>query len=911
MKKALLLLFLGFLIACSDIQGTATPTANETAVGSEDTPAPTQPANDEEETAVDQSDKIILQMAVYEWESGQYRDLIETFEAENPDIEIKTVSIEEILDLDPGGVGQWPEDAARRLASSADILRTNIVGTRQDGLLLDLRPLAEADPNFSRDDFYPNMLTRLENDGQLLGLPTQANFTLIFFQKDAFDAAGVPYPEPGWTWDDFLAAAQATTVREGGEVVQWGLVQINTNPFEFVLPRTGSLIDTSTDPPTPNFERPEVAEAMQWYADLYLLHEVAPNLEQPEPDEDGSFIPPGYELIENGQAAMWPEWSGSWEWRSSQMNLGVVPFPVAAPDDKTTQMFSDGLSISAGTQNPEAAWRWIDFLSRQPNASGFGQDTAVPARISVAEASGFWDNVDPELGIALAYALDHSFVMRFDEGFLVLSEAANAVLQDGKSVEEALADAQVEAETAASEAEDEPEEEEEEIVVAAPEVQEVPEDAVVILFVAGGGPGGLQVYRDLIDPFREAHPDIVVELETPDFGEGFTGLADVAADADCFQWFGGVSNPEDQAALLSIDPFFDADPTISEDDFYPQALTLFTDQGQLWGLPAEMNITVIMYNKALFDAAGVPYPNNGWTTDDFLETAVALTMGDDPETKQYGYVPQDFEINDLNPFLERRGAQLLDVSTAPPRLTLTHPDTVEAMRWVTSLTTEFAVKPTFITELGSGGFGFGEERKTLIENGRAAMWSDQGFQNFPEINLDSLDIGAVTFPASPEGDMTLTNSASGYFISATTEQRQACWEWITFLSERPLLNDNSNAISARPDIASSAAYADLVGAELAAANLATIENSTEPSITQRFSTDLAWLGLGSFWWPTYAYDQILNHDTNVEEILAEVQEKANAYRDCIIERDGFQDRSVQRACLGEADDTVPSFFVEE
>jgi ABC-type glycerol-3-phosphate transport system substrate-binding protein len=401
-----------------------------------------------------------------------------------------------------------------------------------------------------------------------------------------------------------------------------------------------------------------------------------------------------------------------------------------------------------------------------------------------------------------------------------------------------------------------------------------------------------------------------VEVQPPDFGSGPTGLSDVATTADCLQWFGGITNQEDQAAVLNLEPFLDADPELSQADFYSQALDTFTYQGQLWGLPAEMNISVINYNKTLFDEARVPYPQPDWTTDDFLAAAVALTQGDDPATRQYGYVPQEFEINDLTTFLERLSAQFLDENEDPPQLSFTHPTMVEAMRWVTSLTTEFAVKPTFITNIGEGAFGLGEERKALIENGRAAMWSDQGFPTFPEINLDDLAVGIAPLPAGPDGTVTASNAITGYFISATTAQRQACWQWITFLSQQPFTGTYGNTFPARRTVAESAAYAQAVGPEQAAANLASVENITGPSVALRLSTDANWLTLGHFWWQSYAYHQILTASVPVEEALAAVQAKADAYRDCVIQRDGLADQNIQRTCLGEVDDTVPPSWLE-
>ena len=50
-----------------------------------------------------------------------------------------------------------------------------------------------------------------------------------------------------------------------------------------------------------------------------------------------------------------------------------------------------------------------------------------------------------------------------------------------------------------------------------------------------------------------------------------------------------------------------------------------------------------------------------------MATAVALTQGDDAETKQYGFVPQFFEATDLMNFMDRLGTNLIDDSVDPPK----------------------------------------------------------------------------------------------------------------------------------------------------------------------------------------------------------------------------------------------------
>ena len=83
------------------------------------------------------------------------------------------------------------------------------------------------------------------------------------------------------------------------------------------------------------------------------------------------------------------------------------------------------------------------------------------------------------------------------------------------------------------------------------------------------------------------------------------------------------------------------------------------------------------------------------------------------------------------------------------------------------------------------------------------MWSDQGFQSFPEINIDDLDVGVVPLPVGSDGTATAASAITGYFISSGTEQRQVCWEWIKFLGEQPIIGSYGNTIPARQSVAES------------------------------------------------------------------------------------------------------------
>ncbi len=442
-------------------------------------------------------------------------------------------------------------------------------------------------------------------------------------------------------------------------------------------------------------------------------------------------------------------------------------------------------------------------------------------------------------------------------------------------------------------------------VVAPAESEPQAEGAVTVSFVPGLGSFNLEPYRALADQFHEENPDVVVAVKSLDLAGSTTpSLRSMAAASDCFQWFPSFADPENREAILNLEPFADADPAFSTDDYYPAVLEQFTWQGQLWGLPADVTPFVIEYNKELFEAEGVEAPAVGWTWDDFLATSVALTGGGG-EDQQYGFVAQVYELNDLLLISERLGATLLDDSADPPTFSFNDPDTVEAVRWYAALTTEHEVKPVYITDLKNllGASSAYLERQGLIDKGLAGMWTSSvdsvllfGVRKDP-------NVGAVPLPArSDAAGAGSYLGASGYFISAETEGREACWQWITYLNNQP---GAVLGLPARRSLAESDAFREQVGADRADAYLAAIGDAEQPSAFQAFNQE-PWLGTAMFWLGQ-AFGQIVEGEASVEDALDGAQKLAEDYRACLIGKDDFSEESAE-ACAKEIDPTLPDFL---
>jgi multiple sugar transport system substrate-binding protein len=524
--------------------------------------------------------------------------------------------------------------------------------------------------------------------------------------------------------------------------------------------------------------------------------------------------------------------------------------------------------------------------------------------------SGFWDRMDEEMATTLRYAVEHSYTMSWEPESLAvcyrtLDRALKAILNGEKSVEEAMADAQEQAmadikESLARLAEITPVPP---FTVSPPEEKPAGEE-VRITFTPGMDSRDIHRFRKLAELFHKTHPNISVEVKMADpsiLPLDFRGLAKAA---DCFIGYPNLHNPENREAILNLEPFLEADPSFTTEDFYHQLLEHFTWKGQIFGLPSEVEPYVIEYNKDLFDAAGLEYPPLDWTPDDFLTLAVALTRGEG-EGKQYGFVPEAYEGNVLPLILERLGARLIDRSVEPPALSFDDPATVKALRWYAELSSVHGVRPVFITDPSEleEAQSFFYIREEMIKEGGAAMWTTTSYESAIAFGRSGMDIGVAPLPMGRGGTGSYL-SARGYFISADAENPKACWEWLKFLSEQP---EAARGLPARPSLAESDEYRKRVGEERAAAYIASVSGLERPF--QVFSEE-GWLR-GATYFLFQAYGKVLRGEESVKEALGKAQRKAEDYRACIISREAFSEREGWEACLREVDPSLPDFLFKE
>ena len=248
--------------------------------------------------------------------------------------------------------------------------------------------------NFDASIYLPGLLEPGKIDGKQYLLPKDYSPLAVYYNKKLFDAASVAYPVDGWTWDDLLATAQKLTLKDdSGNVTQWGiqLPAAWTTGFEYwVAAAGGTLISKDGKSFAGAMDSPEVARAVQFYADLYNKYQVAP---QPA---DMNAFGGGNSEFANGKAAMmiFGRWPQSGFKTNPNISLGVV----APPKDKVRAniLFWGGFGIATSSKEADTAFKYLSFVSGEPGAQVW-KDWALPAVKSVAESSGL--SKDPIEGV--------------------------------------------------------------------------------------------------------------------------------------------------------------------------------------------------------------------------------------------------------------------------------------------------------------------------------------------------------------------------------------------------------------------------------------------------------------------------------------------------------------------------------
>ncbi len=177
-------------------------------------------------------------------------------------------------------------------------------------------------------------------------------------------------------------------------------------------------------------------------------------------------------------------------------------------------------------------------------------------------------------------------------------------------------------------------------------------EKVTIKFAAWGGPEETQELQDLVDQVNETASNYKIEL-IPIPNDYYTKLQTMISGntaPDIFylsqEW---VPSYASKNVLLDITEYANNDAGLDLGDYYDEPLRTSTYGDSLYGLPWISQPVVMYYNTAMFDEAGIPYPDNTWDWDKFREIAKELTKdtNDDGRLDQWGFTANGWPPADI------------------------------------------------------------------------------------------------------------------------------------------------------------------------------------------------------------------------------------------------------------------------
>lgn len=357
------------------------------------------------------------------------------FNQQFPNVEVKT----QFVNTNPWG--EYINQFMNAVSSGEPV---DIVSMATEGvatlvshkLVRDLSDLLSRDPAAKEllDDVEPNLLNALKFQSTLSFLPTEWNTVLVVYNTDMFKEAGLEPPQPGWKWQDLLAAAQKLTKRDAsGQIAQYGYV---VPGGQFALSTWFQTNDTdrlSPDGHASNVRDPKFRETLLFLHGLIHEHRVAPTFKR------NDF---GYSAFAAQQAAMisstHPVVRILKEAKMTNVDVQNVPF-----NRKQVNICGVlGLAMASSSKQPELAWELMKMLmDREIEAEIAANMRSIPSRRSAAELpvwTAFPAHAELFYGAAARaqpllappnFAQVEDIMMRYIEGYLTDNLSLDATLE--------------------------------------------------------------------------------------------------------------------------------------------------------------------------------------------------------------------------------------------------------------------------------------------------------------------------------------------------------------------------------------------------------------------------------------------------------------------------------------------------
>lgn len=295
-----------------------------------------------------------------------------------------------------------------------------------------------------------------------------------------------------------------------------------------------------------------------------------------------------------------------------------------------------------------------------------------------------------------------------------------------------------------------------------------------ISFMGWGTDAEIETFEKMIAGFEKENPDIKVDYTTvpsADFDTKLQNMIAAGEQPDAFYC------PIDSFAkyvvtgnLLDITSYVEEEGV--EKALWQNAMDIYrydgekTGQGQIYALPKDVSAFPIVYNKDLFEKAGITPPTEEapWDWNDYREAAIALTDGDVYGTAMYS----------LESAVWSNGADWLDESLT--KVTFAEPEFIEALQFVADLRCKDHAAPSSAEETSLSSYDrFMQGKLGMMGVG---SWAMADLWNNCDFEWDIMD-----WPVNPNtGEKAVWFGSAGLAVSPQSEHPEEAYKLISYLA---------------------------------------------------------------------------------------------------------------------------------
>ncbi len=293
--------------------------------------------------------------------------------------------------------------------------------------------------------FYPSFMENSMIDGVTYGIPFQRSTPVLYWNKEAFKAAGLDPETPPATWDEMKSFAEQLTAKDdNGNTTQWG-VRIPSSGFPYWLfqglTTANGAILVSEDGTKTDFANPKVVEALEYLVSLSQDGVMAPGI------IEWGATPKAF--FEGQTAMMWTSTGNLTNVRkNAPFDFGVAMLPARERRGAPTGGGNFYLFKGSSEEETKAAFDFIKWISQPEQAAKWSIATGYvapsPATWDSDEMKAYTADFPPALVARdqLEFAVAELSTYENQRVTRIFNDALHAAITGEKSAADALAEAQ-------------------------------------------------------------------------------------------------------------------------------------------------------------------------------------------------------------------------------------------------------------------------------------------------------------------------------------------------------------------------------------------------------------------------------------------------------------------------------------